>query len=156
MPFISKHISCAQDHWTFEHQRKHDGRPLYGCALARFLNISVICLCIYVLDMFFNALNYIFEPHSICDSFENSNSYLSMQDPETASYSHCYLSNPIVTLLIYDKSVTPYATSFRRRFLAYYTTRRHSHTNIILLSFGIPLVLKCAANILKIGSQIKL
>ena len=105
MPFISKHILCAQDHRTFEHRRKHNGRFLYGCALARFLNISVICLCVYVLDMFFNALNYIFEPHSICISFENPNLYLSTKDPGTASYYIHSLSKLIVTLLIYDKSV---------------------------------------------------
>ena len=33
--------------------------------MARFLNISVICLCSYVLDMFFNALIYKLEPDSI-------------------------------------------------------------------------------------------
>ena len=47
LPFINKHISGTQDDQTFEHRRKHDGRHLYGCALARFLNISVICLCSY-------------------------------------------------------------------------------------------------------------
>ena len=33
---------------------------------------------------------------------------------------------------------------------------KHPHTNIILSRFRIPLVLKCAANILKIGLQIKI
>ena len=45
---------------------------------------------------------------------------------------------------------TPYATSFRRRFFAYHKAMRHPHTNIILSLFSIPLVLKCAAKILKI------
>ena len=88
LPFISKHISGAQDDRTFEHWRKHDSRHLHGCTLARFLNISVICLCCYVLDMFFKALNYKLEPHSICVTLEKQNSSLNVQDPRTASY--CY------------------------------------------------------------------
>ena len=61
-----KHISSAQSDLTFEHWRKHDGRHLHGCTLARFLNISVICLCSYVLDMYFNVLKYKLAPYSIC------------------------------------------------------------------------------------------
>ena len=49
---------------------------------------------------------------------------------------------------------TLYARSFRRRFFAYHHAVNHLHTNIILSSFSIPFVLKCAANILKIGLQI--
>ena len=51
---------------------------------------------------------------------------------------------------------TPYATSFRRRFLAYHHAMEHLQTNIILSLFRIPLVLKCAAKSLKIGLQIKI
>ena len=51
---------------------------------------------------------------------------------------------------------TPYATSFRRRFFAYRNAMKHTHTNIILSLFSIPLVLKCAAKMLKIGLQIKI
>ena len=54
--------------------------------LARFLNISVSCLCSYVLDMFFNVLNYKLEPHSSCVTLEKQNSSLSAQDHQTASY----------------------------------------------------------------------
>ena len=49
---------------------------------------------------------------------------------------------------------TPYERpfrSFRRRFFAFHYDVNHPHTNIILSWFGIPLVLKCAAKILKIG-----
>ena len=71
LPVISKHILIsAQDDRTFDHWRKQDGRHLYGCTVARFLNISVICLWGYVLDMFFNMLNYQLEPHSICFTLE--------------------------------------------------------------------------------------
>ena len=56
-----------------------------------------------------------------------------------------------------DCSVTtPYARSFRRRFFAFHYTVNHPHTNIILPSFSIPLVLKCAAKNLKICLQTKL
>ena len=48
------------------------------------------------------------------------------------------------------------ARSFRRRFFAYYYAVKHPHTNVILSWFSIPLVLKCAAKILKIGLQIKI
>ena len=51
---------------------------------------------------------------------------------------------------------SPYATSFRRRFFAYHHAMTHPHSNIILSLFSIPLVLKCAAKILKIGSQVKI
>ena len=51
---------------------------------------------------------------------------------------------------------TPYARSFRRRFFAYHHAVNHPHKNIILSWFNIPLVLKCAAKILKIGMQIKI
>ena len=54
------------------------------------------------------------------------------------------------------KLPTTYVTSFRRRFFAYHNAMRHPDTNIILSLFGIPFVLKCAAKILKIGSQIKI
>ena len=47
---------------------------------------------------------------------------------------------------------TPFATSFRRKFYAYYHAMKHHHINVILSLFSIPFVLKCAANILKIGS----
>ena len=50
----------------------------------------------------------------------------------------------------------PYARSFRRRFLAFYYAVDHAPTNIILSWFSIPLVLKCAAKILKIGLQINI
>ena len=49
-----------------------------------------------------------------------------------------------------DKNPTPYATSFRRRFLGYYHAMAHPYSNIILSLFSIPLVLKCAAKILNI------
>ena len=62
---------------------------------------------------------------------------------------HCHLSRQYL-------NSTPYARSFRRRFFAYPHAVNHSHTNIILPWFSIPLVLKCAAKILKIGSQIKI
>ena len=90
-PFISKHISSAQDDRTFKHQQKHDSRHLHGCALARFLNISVICLYCYVLDMFVHALNFKLEPHCICITLEKPNSSFSAQDPRTASYKSNYL-----------------------------------------------------------------
>ena len=54
------------------------------------------------------------------------------------------------------QTATPYARSFRRRFFAYHNAVNHPHTNIILPWFSIPLVLKCAAKILKIGLQIKI
>ena len=52
--------------------------------------------------------------------------------------------------------IIPYATSFRRRFFAYHHAMTHPHLNIILSLFSIPLVLKCAAKILKIGLKIKI
>ena len=76
-----------QDERIFEHRQKHDDRILYGCALARFLNISVICFCSYVLDMFFNTLKYKLEPQNICVTLEKPNaSLILMQDSRTASY----------------------------------------------------------------------
>ena len=51
---------------------------------------------------------------------------------------------------------TPYVTSFRRKFFAHHHTVKHPHTNIILSLFSIPLVLKCAAKILKISLQINI
>ena len=51
---------------------------------------------------------------------------------------------------------TLFARSFRRRLFAYHYAVNHPHTNIILSWFIIPLVLKCAAKILKIGLQIKI
>ena len=51
---------------------------------------------------------------------------------------------------------TLFARSFRRRFFAYHYAVNHPHTNIILSLFSFPLVLKCAAKILKIGLQIKI
>ena len=51
---------------------------------------------------------------------------------------------------------TLFARSFRRRFFAYYYAVNHPHTNIIISLFSIPLVLKCATKILKIGLQIKI
>ena len=51
---------------------------------------------------------------------------------------------------------TLFARSFRRKFFAYHYAVNHPHTNIILSWVNIPLVLKCAANILKIGLQIKI
>ena len=51
---------------------------------------------------------------------------------------------------------TLFARSFRRRFFAYHYAVNHPHTNIILSWFSIPLVLKCATKILKIGVQIKI
>ena len=53
-------------------------------------------------------------------------------------------------------SPTPYATSFRRRVFAHHHGLNHPHKNIILSWLRIPLVLKCAAKILKIGLQIKM
>ena len=53
-------------------------------------------------------------------------------------------------------SPTPYARSFRRRFFPFHYTVNHSHINVILSRFSIPLVLKCAAKILKIGLQIQI
>ena len=50
---------------------------------------------------------------------------------------------------------TPYARSFRRKFFAYHHAVNHPHTNIILPWLSIPLVLKCAAKILKIGFRTK-
>ena len=41
-------------------------------------------------------------------------------------------------------------------FFAYHHAVNHPHTIIILSWFSIPLVLKCAAKILKIGLQIKI
>ena len=56
-----------------------------------------------------------------------------------------------------QRSVTTlFATSFRRRLFAYHHTVKHPHTCIILPWLSIPLVLKCAAQILKIGLQIKI
>ena len=49
----------------------------------------------------------------------------------------------------HSKPTNPYATSFRRRFFSYHSATRHPHTNIFLSLFIIPLVLKCATNILK-------
>ena len=54
------------------------------------------------------------------------------------------------------KITTLFARSFRRRFSAYHYAVNHSHTNIIISLFSIPLVLKCAAKILKIDLQIKI
>ena len=54
-----------------------------------------------------------------------------------------------------EASSTSYATSFRKWFFAYHHAVKHPHTNIIL-SFSIPLVLKRATKILKIGLQIKI
>ena len=54
------------------------------------------------------------------------------------------------------RETTPYPRSFRSRFFAYHYAANHPHTHIILSWFSIPLVLKCAANILKIGLQIKI
>ena len=51
---------------------------------------------------------------------------------------------------------TSYATSFRRRFFPYHHAVNHPHTNITLSWFSISLFLKYAANILKIGLQIKI
>ena len=53
-------------------------------------------------------------------------------------------------------SPTLFVRSFRRRFFAYHYASNHPHTNIILSLFSIPLVLKYAAKILKIGLQIKI
>ena len=53
-------------------------------------------------------------------------------------------------------TITLFARPFRRRFFAYHYAGNHPHTNIILSWFSIPLVLKCAAKILKIGLQIKI
>ena len=41
-------------------------------------------------------------------------------------------------------------------FFTYYHAVNHSYTNIVLSWFSIPLVLKCAAKILKIGLQINI
>ena len=57
---------------------------------------------------------------------------------------------------ISESLATPYATSFRRRFLAYHHAMTYPHSNIILSLFSIPLVLKCAAKSLEIGLQIKI
>ena len=54
-----------------------------------------------------------------------------------------------------DRTLTPYATSFRRRFFVYHQAMKHSHINIILSLYSIPLVLKCTSKSLKIGLQIK-
>ena len=55
------------------------------------------------------------------------------------------------------RSVTTlFARSFGRRVFAYHYAVNHPHTNIILSWFSIPLVLKCAAKILKIGLQINI
>ena len=51
---------------------------------------------------------------------------------------------------------TLFARSFRRRFFAYHYAVNQPHTIIIVSWFSIPLVLKCAAKILKIGLQIKI
>ena len=69
-----------------------------------------------------------------------------------------YMLACLFELRFYDPvtTTTPYATSFRRRFFACHKAMRHPHTNIILSLFSIPLVLKCAAKFLKIGSQIKI
>ena len=52
----------------------------------------------------------------------------------------------------FSLSLTLYATSFRRVFFNYHHAMTHPHSNIMLSLFSIPLVLKCAAKILKIGS----
>ena len=49
------------------------------------------------------------------------------------------------------ESTTPFVTSFRMMFYAYHQAMKHHHINIILPLFSIPLVLKYAANILKIS-----
>ena len=54
------------------------------------------------------------------------------------------------------KLPTLYARSFRRRFFAFHHAVNHPHTNIILSWLSIPLVLKCAAELLKIGLQIQI
>ena len=53
-------------------------------------------------------------------------------------------------------AITPFARSSRRSFFAYHYAVNHPHTNIILPWFSIPLILKCATKILKIGLQIKI
>ena len=62
----------------------------------------------------------------------------------------------IMYFLMKILGTTLFARSFRRRVFAYSYTVNHPHTNIILSWFSIPLVLKCAAKILKIGLQIKI
>ena len=61
---------------------------------------------------------------------------------------------PVTEFVVVDTS--PYATSFRRRFFTNHCTVKHPHTSSILSGFSIPLFLKCATKILKIGLQIKL
>ena len=51
---------------------------------------------------------------------------------------------------------TLFARSFRRRFFVYHHAVKHLYTCTILSWLSIPLVLKCAAKILKIGLQIKI
>ena len=53
-------------------------------------------------------------------------------------------------------ALTLFARSFRRRFFAYHYAVNHTHASITWSWFCIPLVLKCAAKILKIGLQIKI
>ena len=68
--------------------------------------------------------------------------------------SHTSLLRKVYRLGIED--AIPYALSFRRRFFAYHQAMTHPHSNMILSLFCIPLVLKCAAKILKIGLQINI
>ena len=76
------YLRCVRwaDIWTLS-KTWRPGRFPCGCTLARFLDISVICLCSYVLDMFFPALN-----HKLELPLEKPNASLSAQDPRAASY----------------------------------------------------------------------